>query len=109
MKSGLSSDLSPDPRSRRARTRQFAVHPRAGGGTTVLGGNASLRRGKHPRVFAPYTPLCLSIIRDGQLRREPDQQRREDPLSHEISNHEVSISRSEIPSVRRSALPELRI
>ena len=49
-----------------------AVRRRAGGRTTVLGRKGSLRRGKHRRALAPCAPLCLRIIRDGRLRREPD-------------------------------------
>ena len=51
-----------------------AVRRRAGNSRTVLGGKGSLRRGKHPRALAPCAPLCLSMIRDGRLRREPDTQ-----------------------------------
>ena len=49
-----------------------AVRRRAWGRTTVLGGKGSLRRGKHRRALASCAPLCLRIIRDGRLRREPD-------------------------------------
>ena len=49
-----------------------AVRRSAGGHTTVLGGKGPLRRGKHRRALAPCAPLCLRIIRDGRLRREPD-------------------------------------
>ena len=49
-----------------------AVRRRAGGRTTVLGGKGSLRRGEHRRALASSAPLCLRIIRDGRLRREPD-------------------------------------
>ena len=40
--------------------------------TTVLGGKGSLRRGTPRRALASCAPLCLRIIRDGRLRREPD-------------------------------------
>lgn len=49
-----------------------AVRRRAGSRTTVLGGKGPLRRGKHRRALASCAPLCLRIIRDGRLRREPD-------------------------------------
>lgn len=49
-----------------------AVRRQAGSRTTVLGGKGSLRRGKPRRALAPCAPLCLRIIRDGRLRREPD-------------------------------------
>ena len=51
---------------------RYAVRRRVGGRTTVLGGKGPLRRGKHRRALAPCAPLCLRIIRDGRLRREPD-------------------------------------
>lgn len=49
-----------------------AVRRGAGSRTTVLGGKGPLRRGKHRRALASCAPLCLRIIRDGRLRREPD-------------------------------------
>ena len=51
---------------------RYAVRHRAGGRTTVLGGKGSLRRGKPGRALASCAPLCLRILRDGRLRREPD-------------------------------------
>lgn len=49
-----------------------AVRGRARGPITVLGSKGPLRRSKHRRALAPCAPLCLTIIRDGRLRREPD-------------------------------------
>ena len=49
-----------------------AVRRGSGGRTTVLGGKGPLRRGKHRRALASCAPLCLRMIRDGRLRREPD-------------------------------------
>jgi hypothetical protein len=49
-----------------------AVRHRARSSRTVLGGKASLRRGKHRRALASSAPFCSRIIRDGRLRREPD-------------------------------------
>jgi len=51
-----------------------AVRLRAGGRTTVLGGKGPLRRGKPDRALASCALLCLRIVRDGRLRREPDTQ-----------------------------------
>ena len=49
-----------------------AVGRPAGSRTTVLGGKGPLRRGKYGRALASCAPLCLRMIRDGRLRREPD-------------------------------------
>jgi len=49
-----------------------AVRRRVSSRTTVLGGKGSLRRGTPRRALASCAPLCLRIIRDGRLRREPD-------------------------------------
>jgi hypothetical protein len=49
-----------------------ALRRPAGARTTVLGGKGPLRRGKHRRALASCAPLCLRIIRDGRLHREPD-------------------------------------
>ena len=50
----------------------YAVRRIAGSRRTVLGGKGSLRRGKNCRAFAASAPLCMVILRDGRLRREPD-------------------------------------
>ena len=37
---------------------------------TVLGVKGSLRRGTLRRALDPSAPFCLSMVRDGRLRRE---------------------------------------
>ena len=51
-----------------------AVRRRVRNSRTVLGGKGSLRRGTHRRALASCALLCLRIVRDGRLRREPDTQ-----------------------------------
>ena len=50
----------------------YAVRRRVRSSRTVLGGKGSLRRGTHRRALASCAPFCMTIIRDGRLRREPD-------------------------------------
>ena len=64
--------LGNPPPGIQASASRCAVRRRAWGRTTVLGGKGLLRRGKHRRALAFCAPLCLRIIRDGRLRREPD-------------------------------------
>lgn len=64
--------LGSPPPGIQASGSRCADRRRAGNRTTVLGGKGPLRRGKHRRALAPCAPLCLRMIRDGRLRREPD-------------------------------------
>ena len=50
-----------------------AVRRRLCSSGTVLGVKDSLRRGRNRRALDSSAPFRTSIIRDGRLRREPDE------------------------------------
>jgi len=65
-------ELGNPPPGIQASGSRCAVRRLARNSRTVLGGKGSLRRGKYGRALASCAPLCLRMIRDGRLRREPD-------------------------------------
>jgi hypothetical protein len=68
------SKLGNPPPGIQASGSHCAVRRRVRSSRTVLGGKGSLRRGTNRRALASSAPLCMRIIRDGRLRREPDTQ-----------------------------------